>query len=68
MGWGSGSYLAEAVWKLIRPYIPEDERQVMAKRIIEAFRHEDWDTVDEAETLATDANWWDEEAYDAIKI
>jgi len=67
MGWGN-SWLPEAVWKLVRPYIPENERPVMAKKIIEEFRGDDWDTVDEAETLATDAHWYNEEEYDAICI
>jgi len=40
----------------------------MAKKIIEEFRDDDWDTVDEAETLATDAHWYNEEEYDAICI
>lgn len=68
MGWGSGSWLADEVWGIIRPYVPEDERPVVAKKIIEAFRGQDWDTVDEAETLATDAHWYNEEEYDAICI
>jgi hypothetical protein len=68
MGWASGSWLAEGVWKIIRKYIPENQRAKVAKQIIEAFRSHDWDTVDEAETLATDAHWWNEEEYDAICI
>lgn len=65
MGWAN-SWLPEAIWKIVRPYIPEDKRTVIAKRIIEEFRGEDWDAVDEAETLATDAKWYNEEEYDAI--
>lgn len=66
MGWASGTDLAEGIWLLIRKYIPEDERPQVAKGIIEEFRGHDWDTVDEAETLATDAHWYDEDEYDAI--
>lgn len=68
MGWASGSELAENVWLLVREYVPEGKRPRVAKQLIEAFRDHDWDTVDEAETLAADAWWFDEEAYDAICI
>ena len=68
MGWASGACLAEEVWSLFRKYIPEEKRTVVAKQLIEAFRDEDWDTVDEAETLATDAKWYDQAEYDAICI
>jgi hypothetical protein len=66
MGWASGSDLAEGVWLFIRKYIPKEERPQVAKGIIEKFRDHDWDTVDEAETLATDAKWYNEKEYDAI--
>ena len=68
MGWASGTELAEDVWKLFRKYVPEKERTVVAKQLIEAFRDADWDTVDEAETLATDAKWYNEDEYDAICV
>jgi len=68
MGWASGSELAESVWELFRKYVPEEERPRIAKQLIEAFRDHDWDTVDEAETLATDARWYNEEEYDALCI
>ena len=68
MGWASGARLAEDVWRLFRKYVPEEERTVVAKQLIEAFRDEDWDTVDEAETLATDAKWYNKAEYDAICV
>ena len=68
MGWAGGTRLAEDVWRLFRKYVPEEERTVVAKQLIEAFRDEDWDTVDEAETLATDAKWYNEAEYDAICV
>lgn len=68
MGWAGGAILAEEVWGFIRKYIPENERPQVAKQIIEAFRNKDWDTVDEAVTLATDAHWYSEKEYDAICV
>lgn len=68
MGWASGSELAESVWLLIREYVPEEKRPRVAKQLIEAFRDHDWDTVDEAETLAADAWWFNEAEYDAICV
>lgn len=63
MGWAGGARLAEEVWDIVRGFIPEEKRTDAAIRIIEAFRGEDWDTVDEAETLAADAGWYNEEEY-----
>jgi len=63
MGWAGGARLAEEVWDIVRGFIPKEKRTETAIRIIEAFRDEDWDTVDEAETLATDAGWYNEEEY-----
>jgi len=66
MGWASGAMLAEEVWGIVSKYIPEEKRPRVAKQIIEAFRDEDWDAVDEAEALATAAGWYNEEEYDAL--
>jgi len=68
MGWASGAILAEAIWDAVCVYIPVDRRPGVAKRIIEAFRDEDWDTVDEAETIATVAGWYNEKKYDALQV
>lgn len=37
MGWCSGSYLAEDIWRRIKDYIPEDEKQQVAKDIYDKF-------------------------------
>lgn len=66
MGWASGSMLAEKVWKLFRKYVSEEERTIVAKQLIKAFQQEDWDTVEEAECLATDAEWFDEDEEDEL--
>jgi len=68
MGWAGGAMLAEEIWDIVRGYIPKDRRPGVAKRIIEAFRAEDWDTVDEAETLATTAKWYNKKKYDALQM
>lgn len=68
MGWAGAVTLVEEVWDAVHKYIPKDEQPKVAKRIIEAFRDEDWDTVDEAETIATIAGWYNEEEYDALCV
>ena len=60
MGWSGGSAIAEDVWKLVRGYVPESQRQEIALAIIDRFESEDCDTMDEAEQLQEDANYEDE--------
>ena len=46
MGWASGSHLAEDVWKIIKKFIPEDQKQTIAKKIYDKFCEgdaDDWD-------------------------
>lgn len=57
MGWASGSELAEEIWDIVRPYIPNGDqgRKLIARDIIEAFENHDCDTMDECEQLQEDA-------------
>ena len=66
MGWAGGAEVATEIWRSVRKFIPEEERAGVAMEIIEALRDADWDTVDEAETLAADAGWHDEKAYEEL--
>lgn len=52
MGWGSGSELAENVWRTVRNFIPTKRRKEIASRIIDLFENEDCDTMDEAIDLS----------------
>ena len=55
MGWCNGSELAQAVWALVRQYIPLDVRPAIAREVIDRFEDEDCDTMYEAEVLMKDA-------------
>ena len=55
MGWAGGSKLAEEIWEIVRPSIPEAEREKVAAGIVRLFWACDCDTMDEAETLAWDS-------------
>lgn len=55
MGWSAGSELAQDVWDLVRPYIPEAKRKEIAKSICDRFGDHDCDTLEEAEILYNDA-------------
>lgn len=59
MGWAGGADLAEGVWRLFRKYVSGKDRRQVARQLIKEFQGHDWDTIDEAETLATDAGWYD---------
>jgi len=56
MGWASGSEIADATWNLVRDYIPEDKRKEIADKFVEVFEDHDCDTIDEAESLVSDAD------------
>lgn len=43
MGWSAGSWLAIDIWKLVKSYIQEDQKQKIAKAIINKFKEEDAD-------------------------
>ena len=55
MGWSSGSYLANDVWNKIKEYIPKDEKQKVAKEILDLFENydaDDWCEPDGIEGVA----------------
>ena len=56
MGWASGSQLAEDVWDVVRPAIPQRNRRELAVKIIRLFEDHDCDTLDEAQSLVEDAD------------
>ena len=50
MTW-NGSIIAENIWEIVKDYIPEEEKQNIAQKIVELFEQEDCDTIDDAEDL-----------------
>ena len=56
MGWASGSQLAEDVWDIVRPVVPQKNRKELAIEIVRLFEDHDCDTLDEARTLMEDAD------------
>lgn len=58
MGWSGGSRLFGAVIEAIKPEVPDEaKRKNLYLKLIDAFRDEDWDTLDECVG--------DDPAYDA---
>jgi hypothetical protein len=51
MGWAGGSIIAERIWDMVRPHIPEKERETIARKFIDIFEQEDCDSMDECEQL-----------------
>ena len=43
MGWASGSYLAEEIWKEIKDILPNDKKEQLAVKIYDAFCDADAD-------------------------
>ena len=46
MGWASGSYLAETLWKQLRPYIRPEDYKAVSKILIDRFCEldaDDWE-------------------------
>jgi hypothetical protein len=43
MGWASGSYLAEDVWKLVKDHVPDAEQRRVARAILQLFEEHDAD-------------------------
>ena len=37
MGWCSGSIVAEEIWKEVAPYLPEEKKYHLAKKIYDLF-------------------------------
>ncbi len=61
MGFGKGSIIANDIWHNIRHMIPEPQRKVAAKAIIDALEQWDWDTQLESHLLLHDAGvLWDQ--------
>ncbi len=59
MGWAGGSSLMNAIIEAVKAEVPDAaKRQRIYEPIYEAFRGEDWDTVDESMGL--------DPAFDAI--
>lgn len=48
VGWASGSELADAVWKVVERFVPEEERRSVARRLIRTFERRDCDTMHES--------------------
>ncbi len=55
MGWNSGTYLAMAIWDMVREHLPVRERHLVARKLIRLFESEDCDTIDEAVVLCREA-------------
>ena len=55
MGWSSGSELAGNVWDLFRDFVPKKKRKKVAQELMGLFEDHDCDTLQEAETLYSDA-------------
>ena len=47
MGWCSATPIVFAVWEAVRPYIPEEKRVEIVKRVMTPFLNADWDCQDE---------------------
>jgi hypothetical protein len=43
MGWCSGSWLADDVWKVVKKYIPEKDKKRIARKIVDLFNGHDAD-------------------------
>ena len=48
MGWGAGSEVADEVWKLVKKFIPKEQKQKIAKKIINIMENQDCDTMDDS--------------------
>lgn len=43
MGWASGSYLCEGIWKDIKKYIPKDKQEKVSAKLCKHFVDNDAD-------------------------
>ena len=66
MGWAAGTELAEKVWQVVRPYIPEAERESIAFKVYDLFCDEDADAWDSRCQLIIDALIPDEDEIDDL--
>lgn len=60
MGWAGGSEVGSSFWNEVRGYIPEGNREVVARELINALEDQDCDTIYECEQLVKDAGLEDE--------
>jgi hypothetical protein len=69
MGWGSGSVVADAVWDVVKKYIPEEDHEEVADQLIEVFEDEDCDTMMESTLWAiAGRSDEDEEEDDSVEL
>ena len=61
MGWAMGSELAEKVYARIRKYIPDNEREAVARFFYEAFSFEDADAWNREDLIIMDADIQEDE-------
>jgi len=63
MGW-CGADLAEKVWKQVRKYIPEDDKEQVARKIFDMFTDYDADDWDINSKLIVEGNIAEREGWD----
>lgn len=65
MGWSDGVTLAEDVWEVVRPFVPEEQRKAVARKLYDLFGEYDADGWDNGCRLAQDAEVLEDEDDDA---
>lgn len=60
MGWASGSDIGDSFWNKVRDYIPDENKEFVARELINALEDQDCDTIYECEQLVIDAGLEDE--------
>lgn len=62
MGWCSGSYIAEDIWRIVEKFIPEELKKQVAMKITDRFCDEDADDWDNSGVAGIGhPEWFDEE-------
>ena len=56
MGWCEGSYIANDIWKLVKDFVPENQRQQIARAIVDRFEDEDADCWDYDMNIVVDGD------------
>ena len=51
MGWSSGVELADNLWQRMKIFIPNENKQIIAKIIYEEFENFDCDSMEELDEL-----------------
>ncbi len=67
MGWG-GSQLFDSVIEVVELYVPAESRKSAYRLLIDAFRGEDWDTLDECLGKSSDYDAVYKEIYPETKM